>query len=371
MAHMMRRVLIGSIVMAIMIGGCIKEESGNQTKKQPPAEKPKGVLIREIPRTSDIIFSSIRHVLEDLNCLDENYEIKNNFILDADCNKKIYGPGGGLASSRQLYAMDMETGNVVQITNMDYDFTSGQVIGPSTMMASVACSDTDNDGRITDKDQKELYMLDLTTGEMDCLTCGLGLEAINNPDYSHVNGAIVFSAREGSGIENPHHIYTIDAQKNLRQITEDREYYDFDCSWSEDGRKIVFNRLPAPPFTAPSQIWLMDANGSNMERITEGGDNPDNEEPQGVFPIGLDADPHLSPDNNRIVFSRLKTGKENEPFGIYELIVVDVDSKEENVLDSSYANMLPEWKSGGILFIRQVGTAKPMDIQQGAIVDKF
>ena len=32
------------------------------------------------------------------------------------------------------------------------------------------------------------------------------------------------------------------------------EYMDFDCSWSEDGTKIVFNRLPAPWLTKPSQV---------------------------------------------------------------------------------------------------------------------
>jgi len=132
---------------------------------------------------------------------------------------------------------------------------------------------------------------------------------------------------------------------------------DFDCSWSEDGTKIVFSRLPVPWFTTPSQVWLMDADGTNQEKITAGGFNPNNEGNHGPYPIGIDADPDLSPDNRKIVISRLKTGKENVPFGVYELIVVDVDTKEIEILDSQYANMLPQWKSEGILFIRQAGTA--------------
>jgi len=67
----------------------------------------------------------------------------------------------------------------------------------------------------------------------------------------------------------------------------------------------------------------MDANGSNQVRITDGGPNPNNEEPHGPYPIGIDADPDLSPDNKKIVFSRLKTGKQNEPFGVYELVLFD------------------------------------------------
>ena len=45
-----------------------------------------------------------------------------------------------------------------------------------------------------------------------------------------------------------------------------------------------------------------------------------------------------------------------------------VNTKKEEVLDSQYANMIPEWKSGGILFIRQQSVAdyisRPMDIKQ-------
>ena len=118
---------------------------------------------------------------------------------------------------------------------------------------------------------------------------------------------------------------------------------------------IVFNRLPTPWLEVPSQVWLMDADGGNQAQITSGGTNPNNEEKQGHYPIGLDADPDLSLDNKKIVFSRLKTAKENIIFGVYELIVIDVETKEIEILDSQYANMVPQWNDGGILINRQVG----------------
>jgi Tol biopolymer transport system component len=110
------------------------------------------------------------------------------------------------------------------------------------------------------------------------------------------------------------------------------------------------------PWVIPSQVWLMDADGSNNVRITEGGPNPDGEEPHGPYPIGIDADPDLSPDNTKIVFSRLRTGKENEPFGVYELVIHDIETGVETVIDSSYANMIPEWRLQGVIFIRQIGS---------------
>ena len=200
-------------------------------------------------------------------------------------------------------------------------------------------------------------------GDMDCLTCEFEMNAINNPDYSPINGKIVFSAQKKTAFHN--YLFTIDSNKNLEQITFSEDYMDFDCAWSEDATLIVFNRLPKPWLERPSQIWLMNSDGSNKQKLTNGGDNPNNEEPQRGYPIGTDADADISPDNTQIVFSRLKSGIENGLFGIWELVVIDVNTKEETVLDSSYANMIPEWKYSGILFVRQVGGTDPITYQQG------
>ncbi len=67
-------------------------ECTNQSDNaEQPVELPKGILIDEIPKTMDIIFTSIRYVLNTA-CLDKNNELKDNFIQDADCSKKIYSP---------------------------------------------------------------------------------------------------------------------------------------------------------------------------------------------------------------------------------------------------------------------------------------
>jgi Tol biopolymer transport system component len=362
-----KRLLIMLILGAILVSGCT--QSGGEPR-QPPEEIPKGILVNGIPESADVIFVSMRYVLNDLACLDDNYNIKRSFLNDPACIKKIYNEElDVLASPRQLYSLDIETGEAIQLTNLDCDFSSSKPVNRTAIMAIGMCSDTDGDGIITTKDEPDIYLIDLEGKKIECLTCGLEITAINNPDYSKMNGKIVFSAQNEGVFHN--YLFTLDLEGNLVQITNDEEYMDFDCSWSEDGTKIVFNKLSVQsyPWLIPSQIWLMDADGSNQERITEGGPNPDNEEPQGVYPIGLDADPDLSPDNRQIVFSRLKTGKENEPFGVYELVIVNVGTKEITILDSSYANMVPEWKSQGIIFIRQIGSmTSVMDRKQSMYV---
>jgi Tol biopolymer transport system component len=357
------------VLMMLLISiGCEPQQkpaTPPEVKKLPPADIPKGILVNEIPPNADIIFTSVRYVLSKKTCMTDDFEIKDNFITNPECNRTIY-TDGKLAIQRQLFTMDMETGEVVQLTNNDCFFITAQVVDATTIMTLAACSDTDNNGRIDEHDEKELFLLDLTTQKMDCLTDDFDFSAVNNPDYSPVHNKIIFSAQRDGVFHN--YLFTIDAKKNLVQITDDDNYMDFDCAWSQDGSKIVFNRLPLPIFSKPSQVWLMDSTGSGVEKITEGGPDPGNEEKHGQFPIGTDADPDMSPDNRKVVFSRLKTGTQNAFFGVWELIIIDVITGKEEILDSQYANMIPEWKSGGIIFVRQQSVpdylSQPMDIKQ-------
>jgi Tol biopolymer transport system component len=327
-----------------------------------PDPPPSGILLEELPPGADLIISSIRHVITQPACRGDDGKLQENFILDRECSQLIYDQQGGLAASRQLFALDIDSGEVDQLTNTDCLYLSGQALDERTLMVDAICEDTNSDGVISDGDDPQLYLLDLSSGEMDCLTCGLGLKAINNPDFSPIQDKIVFSAQIDPVFHN--YLFTVDLNRQLQQLTREEEFMDFDCAWSEDGTLIVFNRLPAPWLERPSQVWLMSADGSRLTKLTAGGSNPRAEGPQRGFPIGTDADPDLSPDNSQVVFSRLRTGAENAPFGIWELVVLGIATGVETVLDSSYANMVPEWKEGGIVFTRQIGGSDPMEIVQ-------
>ncbi len=320
-----------------------------------------------IPETADIIFTSVNHLISNSACLEDGRVLKERFVTDAECNALIYG-----IRDTQIFTLDVETKSIQQITNGDCIFTGAQVINNTSIMINAMCEDTNSDGVISasvggSNDESELYLMDLETRIMNCLTCGSGLTSINNPDYSHVQEKIVFSASSGGWGNN--HLYTIDLQGELEQLTSDNEYLEFDCSWSEDGALIVSSRLPRQdyPFTIPSEVWLMNNDGTNLRQITSGGLNPTGEIGS-IYPIGTDADPDFSPDNTRIVFSRFKTETENVPIGVWELIIINVDTLEEEIIDSSYANMIPEWKSEGIAFIRQESNpdymSDPMSVKQ-------
>ena len=101
--NMIRNTLIVLLVFVTLIGGCVPQENPTtpqKEEKQPPAEIPKGILVNKLPEGADIIFTSVRYVLSDIACLDENYDLKENFINDPECNRLIYAPNGRLASPR-------------------------------------------------------------------------------------------------------------------------------------------------------------------------------------------------------------------------------------------------------------------------------
>jgi hypothetical protein len=358
---------VGIVIALILVSGCAQKSE----PKEPPAEIPKGILVKEIPAEADLMFDSIRYVLQDEACLDENYYLKERFIHDPLCNPKIY-VSAGYSASRQLYYMDLETKEVTQVTNTDCSFVHGQVLnGRKNIMVHAACSDTNGDGIIANDDETELYIIDLQTEEKTCLTCEFDLLGINNPDYSPVNEKIVFSSHRTRDLEN--HLYTIDADKTLIQLTNDSSYWEFDCAWNEDATKIAVGRVVEQelPLTIPSQVWIMNSNGSGLEKITDGGPNEGNEGPSRGYPIGVDVDPDFSRDSKKIVFSRLKTGQINGQFGVWELVIVDIVSRETEVLDSAYANMIPVWSEKGILVVRQVYDSEdPASSTQGLVLYK-
>ena len=110
------------------------------------------------------------------------------------------------------------------------------------------------------------------------------------------------------------------------QLTFDSN--SFSPTWSPDGARIAFVRLSRPPdgMGDPPKyaIWTMNANGSNVVRIT-GSDQLN------------DLSPDWSPDGSRIVFSRFSSVG-----GPSQLVVKDVNSGGEAILLNEYA-VYPDW----------------------------
>ena len=110
-----------------------------------------------------------------------------------------------------------------------------------------------------------------------------GITAIASATFPGRNGRIAFS--DGTDI------FTMNSDgSDVRQLTSVGPANSTCCfEWSADGRSIAYSLSPADGST--SQLWIMNADGSNQHLLF---DDPD----------GLDVAPSFSPDGNYVAFTR-------------------------------------------------------------------
>ena len=162
-----------------------------------------------------------------------------------------------------------------------------------------------------------------------------------SPSWSPDGKRIVFfSNRDGhvmGGIPT-FEIYVMDADGgNLQRLTNNPDG-DWNPSWSPDGKRIVFSSRRDGHVMGgipTSEIYVMDADGGNLQRLTN---NPDG-----------DWNPSWSPDGKRIVFSSRRDGHFIGKAGITEEIyVMDADGGNEQRLTENRKNdLLPSWSPDG------------------------
>lgn len=93
---------------------------------------------------------------------------------------------------------------------------------------------------------------------------------------------------------------------NVRRLTFSPDDVEWAPSWSRDGKLIAFSTTVADPKHKMHSIWVMNANGSEMRRITRG-------EPS--------FDPEFSPDGKWLVFHRRTMGN-------VEIFITNLDGND-------------------------------------------
>lgn len=188
-----------------------------------------------------------------------------------------------------------------------------------------------------------LYTLTLTQGLRDLDGDELAEPALvefrtgnappqSGPIVPELQGMLAFvSDRDG----NPE-IYTSNADgTDLRRLTNNANA-DFDPAWSADGKRIAFARSTQPVLDnhllVSSDIYVMDADGSNVVQITAG---------------GINSYPTWSPDGRRIAYQSTSNNT--------RIVVIDLQNPLQPLETVSYDrgwNTNPAWSPDGktILF---------------------
>ena len=203
------------------------------------------------------------------------------------------------------------------------------------------------------KDHKQIWVIDADGKNPIRLTDGL-VDA--NPDWSPDGTKIVYDTARG--------ITVMDADGNSKRLLKKRG--GVNPSWSPDGKRIVY---------AYAQIYVMDANGRNSEKLTHGAGfkrmpswshdgtriaylandgiwvmNSHGWNERRLTNINSDDHPTWSPDSESIAFHSFQRGR-----GIY---VVDVTSGAVDTLlrDPDFGNYEPDWIYPGGLSVSPEGS---------------
>ena len=221
----------------------------------------------------------------------------------------------------EIYVMDANGKNQQRLTNDPNDDRSPSWSPDGERIAFVSNRDGHVIGGIP---TFEIYVMDADGKNQQRLT--------NNPDgdwnpsWSPDGERIVFSSRRDRhfignfGITEE--IYVMDADgKNQQRLTENRQN-DLLPSWSPDGERIAFASDEKGNFEN-FEIYVMDADGKNQQRLTN---NPDG-----------DWNPSWSPDSKRIAFMSERNGNA-------EIYVMDADGgNPQNLTNNPHGDASPAW----------------------------
>ena len=137
---------------------------------------------------------------------------------------------------------------------------------------------------------------------------------------------------------NSRRIWVMDADgSNVEKLTS--HWADDNPDWSPDGSQIAFSRRLQTSFDEVIDIWVMDADGSNQRQLT------DNDR--------WDEEPKWSPDGTRIAFHArtIVYDREEDRFKSLddsEIYVVNVvDGTVRQLTDNEYGDYAPAWSPDG------------------------
>jgi Tol biopolymer transport system component len=246
-------------------------------------------------------------------------------LPDASRDRIVFASGA--SGTYDIYAMDQDGGNLVQLTAMP-----GQEAqpAPSPDGTRIAFSSVEGPDYIS--------VMNADGSGVTQLTGRLGRfpgEAAS-PSWSPDGSKILFTGTLGDNSD----LFVMNADGTSPvNLTNDDSVRDDVGAWSPDGRRIAFVRWAGDP--AQPHIHVMNADGSNVRQLTRSN--------------ALDFWPAWSPDSRQIVFTR-----ETQDGMISQIFAIGVGGSDLRQLTHDQArNAKPSWSRDGkkLLFTSTLGSS--------------
>lgn len=183
----------------------------------------------------------------------------------------------------------------------------------------------------------------VTYSEFGFDTNGIAFKTLNlRPDWSLNTNQMVFISNRDS-IFNVYLTGITDSlfgDSTLLKLTDESDKIDINCfpSFSPDGSKILYTSGKS----GNKEIWVMNSDGSNKQRLTYTGSN-------------INSRPRFSPLNDRISFFSNMWINGNDSLQIYTM---DINGTDLDTITRSGNNYDPAWSPDGneIIFAKKVGS---------------